>query len=152
MTTVDDDDRRQIAGEREPADPTEAGRRRPLVLVVAASDPAPYAGLLWYNGYDVCHAVDVDDAVAVVLEHGPDLLLLDDGEADNPMGRELVQLIRGGDLAVPVVALVGQSTDLGMAAPEAGSVAVVRKPASPFAVVRAVMRLIGAPPRSGEVS
>lgn len=155
MTTTGSDDRRQIGGERDGVGRPGESRSRPLVLVVSESETVggAYAGLLWYNGYDVCHVAAPDLAVSLVLERAPDLVLIDGAGADPGPSLDVVRRIRGDDLGPSAVVLVGHPwPGADEDARAAGIDAVLDSPASPFAVVRTVMRLIGAPPPPGEPS
>lgn len=117
-----------------------------VVLLVedTDSDRELYGGLLWYNGYDVAHAVDGEAAIARAREIGPDLVLLDmmlPGDLD---GIEVTRRLRAEGVSAPIVALTARSeAELGAAAREAGVVAFLEKPIDPFAVVREVIRWIG---------
>lgn len=61
----------------EPDRPNGSGRRVVLLVEDNDADRDVYGGLLWYNGYDVVHAADGDEAVSRALELRPDIVLLD---------------------------------------------------------------------------
>jgi CheY-like chemotaxis protein len=124
----------------------EDASRKPVILLVedTETDRDMYGGLLWYNGYEVIHAQDGEEALARAESHPPDLVLLDmrlPGELD---GLEVARRLRGRGMSAPIVGLSARSADeLGPAIEEAGIDGYLEKPIDPYAVVKEVMRRIG---------
>jgi CheY-like chemotaxis protein len=108
------------------------------------ADREVYGDLLWYNGYEVVHALDGEEALSKAESHAPDLVLLDmrlPGELD---GLEVARRMRERGVTVPIVGLSARpAAELGAAIEEAGIDAYVEKPVDPYAVVKEVMRRIG---------
>ena len=136
------------AEQRELAPPGAADSvgRRQTVLIVEDTDADRdlYGSLLWYNGYDVLHAANGEEALERVLESPPDLVLLDI-RLPGPMdGIEVARRLRQDGFDGPIVALSACSEqELGPAAQEAGMTGFLEKPIDPFTVAREVMRRIG---------
>jgi two-component system, OmpR family, response regulator MprA len=117
-----------------------------VVLLVedTEADREVYGELLWYNGYEVVHALDGEEALSKAESQAPDLVLLDmrlPGELD---GLAVARRLRGRGVTVPIVGLSARPADeFGPAIEEAGIDAYLEKPIDPYAVVREVMRRIG---------
>lgn len=129
-----------------PAGPPERSGRRQVILLVEDTDADRdlYGSLLWYNGYDVVHATDGDEAVERALEIGPDLILLDITLSGKMNGLEVARRLRQQGFSGPIIALSAHSEqEFGDAARAAGMGAYLEKPIDPFAVAREVMRRLG---------
>lgn len=133
--------------------PTPPPRRaRPLVLI-ADDDPEDlqiYGRILWYNGFEVVEAHDGDSALALALEHTPDLVLLDllmPGRTGIDVCREL----RDRGFSGPVLALTARpERDFGRDARKAGCTGYLEKPINPLDVLHRIEELVGRPPPPGE--
>lgn len=120
--------------------------RRQVVLLVEdnEADRDLYGSLLWYNGYEVVHATNGEEALRRALEIRPELILLDITLPGRMTGLDVARRLLEADFQAPIFALTAHSRqELGEAAREAGIVAFLEKPIDPFAVVKEVMRQIG---------
>jgi CheY-like chemotaxis protein len=136
----------------EPGHRRKPTRARPLILV-AEDDPDDlrlYSMVLWYNGFDVVTAADGESAVALALEHRPDLVLVD-LLLPKLTGIGVCKRLRAQEMDVPMVALTGRSErDFGDAARQAGCVGYLEKPIGPVDVLHYVEDAVGRPPPPGE--
>ena len=113
------------------------------------ADRDVYGSLLWYNGYEVLHAGDGASALAKVREAPPDLILLDVRLPGELSGLDVAARLRRDGLETPIVVLSAvPREELGPAVDAARVQAYLEKPIDPFAVVKAVMRVVG--PAQGE--
>jgi CheY-like chemotaxis protein len=130
------------------------GKARQLVLVVEdeAHHREIYGNILGYNGFDVIFAASGREALGVVREHVPALVVLDFGLPDLH-GIELCRSLRRepGMAEVPILALTGLAErQYGDLARLAGCTEYLEKPARPVTVLHKVERLIGKAPLPGE--
>lgn len=132
----------------------EPERRRPLVLLVE-DDPADrqmYGKALWYNGFDVIEGEDGEEAVALAMEHVPDLVLVDlllPGLNGIEVCRRLKEDPETAE--IPVIALTARAEwEFGLLARDAGCLRYLEKPIGPLKVLKAVEDVVGRPPPSGE--
>jgi CheY-like chemotaxis protein len=129
-----------------------ARRPRPLILL-AEDDPVDlrlYSMVLWYNGFDVVTAADGESAVALALEHRPDLVLVD-LLLPKLTGIGVCKQLRAQEMDVPLIALTARSErDFGDAARQAGCVGYLEKPIGPLDVLHYVEDVVGRPPPPGE--
>lgn len=129
-------------------------RSRPLVLVVE-DDPSDwhlYGELLWYNGFDVVHAVEGVEALRLAGERTPDLALLDLMLPGSMDGLEVCRRLRAqaSTRDIPLIVLTGRSAaDVEGTCLEAGANRFLQKPASPLMVLAMVEEMIGRPPLPG---
>ncbi|HUG41348.1 MAG TPA: response regulator [Longimicrobiales bacterium] len=130
----------------------EEPRRKRQLIVVAEDEPREweiYGKILWYNGFDVLHASDGEEALALVRQHPPDLVILD-LMMPKLNGIEVCQRLKQDPATshIPVIALTARPRwEAGREARNAGCTAYLEKPLGPLAVLHAVEDLIGrAPP------
>jgi CheY-like chemotaxis protein len=124
----------------------EAGDRRKTILLIEDSeaDRDIYGSLLWYNGYEVVLAPDAPTGIAKALEMDPDGILLDMMLPGGMTGLDVMKRLREEGRAIPIIALTGwPEEELGEAVREAGAVAYIEKPVTPFEVVRQVLHHVG---------
>lgn len=129
--------------------------RRKRQLVVVAEDERHdweiYGKLLWYNGFDVLHAEDGEEALELIRGYVPDLIILD-LMLPKMDGLELCRRLKGESATedIPVIALSARSErEYGGRCREAGFTGYLEKPIGPVAVLRTVEGLIGRPPPPG---
>lgn len=131
----------------------EGDRKRQLV-VVAEDEPHEwemYGKLLWYNGFDVIHARDGEQALALVRAHRPDLVILD-LMLPKVDGLEVCRRLKGDDATrgIPVIALSARARwEMESKATAVGCMDYLEKPIGPLAVLHAVEDLIGRAPPAG---
>ena len=153
-------------GQRDPtrrAEGTEArygasATRRARPLIVVAEDEARdwelYGKILWYNGYDVLHARDGQEALDLVREHHPDLVILD-LMMPKLSGIDVCRRLKRNPATedIPAIALSARARwEMGAEARDAGCTAYLEKPIGPLSVLHAVEELIGTAPPAGEVA
>ena len=116
---------------------------RPLRVLIADDEPVMRALLGAIVGSDpglelVAQAVDADEAIALAVEHHPDVALLD-VEMPGGGGVRAARAILTADPGVRVLALSGHATDAARSAMEAaGATGYVIKGALPADVARAI--------------
>lgn len=132
-----------MSGPRSPR----SGRERPL-LVVADDEPdilTLLGAILRGAGYDVMAAADGEEAVRMVEDHHPDLVVLDVA-MPRMDGREATAAIRRSAHAerIPVLLISASTSDADRdLALGAGADAFVAKPFSPQALIARVRALLG---------
>lgn len=133
-----------------------ARRVRPLIVVAEddVRDWELYGKLLWYNGYDVLHARDGEEALDLVQEHHPDLVILD-LMMPKLSGIEVCKRLKQSPATkdIPAIALSARAQwEMGPEAREAGCTAYLEKPIGPLTVLHTVEKMIGTPPPAGEAA
>lgn len=129
-------------------------RKRQLV-VVAEDEPREweiYGKILWYNGFDVVHACDGEEALRLVREHIPDLVIMD-LMMPKLNGLEVCRLLKEDTATaeIPVLALSARTRwEKEREARQAGCARYLQKPVGPVAVLHAVEEVIGRAPPAGE--
>lgn len=128
-------------------------RRRQLVIV--AEDERHeweiYGKILWYNGFDVLHAEDGEEALELIRANRPDLIILD-LMLPKVDGLEICRRVKAERAMdkVPVIALSARSErEYGSRARAVGFTGYLEKPIGPLAVLRTVEDLIGRAPQPG---
>jgi CheY-like chemotaxis protein len=129
------------------------GGHRPLVLVVEDNPHhcEIYGRMLCYNGYDVVHAADGEEAVAVARRQLPDLVLLD-LMIPGIDGLEVCRLLKEEPQTTGIPVVVLSSRDRKEWEPkslDAGAVAFLEKPLSAVDVLHTVESCIGRAPLPG---
>ena len=128
-------------------------RKRQLVIVAEDErhDWEIYGKMLWYNGFDVLHAEDGEEALQLIRSHLPDLVILD-LMLPKVDGLEICRRVRAESATddIPVIALSARSErEYGSRARAVGFTSYLEKPIGPLAVLRTVEELIGRPPPPG---
>lgn len=128
-------------------------RRRQLVIV--AEDERHeweiYGKILWYNGFDVLHAEDGEEALELIRANRPDLIILD-LMLPKVDGLEICRRVKAESAMdkIPVIALSARSErEYGSRARAVGFTGYLEKPIGPLAVLRTVEDLIGRAPQPG---
>ena len=136
-----------------PVNRLEPARRRQLIIV--AEDERHeweiYGKILWYNGFDVLHAEDGEEALELIRCNRPDLIILD-LMLPKVDGLEICRRVKaeGAMDEVPVIALSARSElEYGSRARAVGFIGYLEKPIGPLAVLRTVEDLIGRAPPPG---
>lgn len=134
--------------ERYPADRERAGNGngRKVVLLVEDNDADRdiYGSLLWYNGFEVLHAANGEDALRMAVADRPDLILLDIMLPGELNGLDVAKRLRAEGLTTPIIVL--SAVDRHQVGPEIDALDLsgyLEKPIEPLAVVREVIRRIG---------
>lgn len=152
--------RREPSGQAEGTVARYGGRapRRARPLIVVAEDEVRdwelYGKILWYNGYDVLHARDGQEALDLVREHHPDLVILD-LMMPKLSGIDVCRRLKRNPATenIPAIALSARARwEMGAEARAAGCTAYLEKPIGPLSVLHAVEELIGTPPPAGEAA
>ena len=136
-----------------PVNRLDPARKRQLVIVVEDErhEWEIYGKILWYNGFDVLHAEDGEEALDLIRGHRPDLIILD-LMLPKVDGLEICRRVKAerSMAEIPVIALSARSErEYGSRARAAGFTGYLEKPIGPLAVLRAVEDIIGRPPPAG---
>ncbi|HSH45818.1 MAG TPA: response regulator [Longimicrobiales bacterium] len=127
-----------------------SARRRQLVLAVEDEyhDWVIYGKMLWYNGFDVIHAVDAEEGLRLAQEHVPDIVLAD-LVLPGMDGIDLCRALKRGASTcdIPVLVLSARARkEFGGRAMEAGCCGYLEKPIGPVEVLHAIEDQVGRPP------
>lgn len=136
-----------------PVDRLDPARKRQLVIMAEDErhDWEIYGKILWYNGFDVLHAEDGEEALRLIRSRLPDLIILD-LMLPKVDGLEICRRVKAENATegIPVIALSARSEgEYGSRARAAGFTGYLEKPIGPLAVLRTVEELIGRPPPAG---
>lgn len=136
-----------------PVNRLDPARKRQLVVVAEDErhDWEIYGKLLWYNGFDVLHAEDGEEALQLIRTHLPDLVILD-LMLPKLDGLEICRRVKAESATeeIPVIALSARSErEYGSRARAVGFTGYLEKPIGPLAVLRTVEDLIGRAPPAG---
>ena len=145
-------DAREWSSGSSDTDGVERARRRMVLVVEDDLDEWKlYGKILWYNGFDVLHAADGEEALRMAHRYAPDLVLLDlmlPGRDGLEVCRELMRHEETSN--IPVVVLTGRrASEFERELREAGCARYLEKPISPARVVSEVCGMIGVPPAAG---